>query len=40
MKSLAHPIIFYRLVKYHLFSGLTVGNALSSAINNIKRTVR
>lgn len=39
MKALLHPIIFTRLVRYHLASGLTVSNSIASAINNIKRTV-
>ena len=39
MKALVHPIIFIRLVRYHLFSGVTFSNAIKSAIHNIKRTV-
>jgi hypothetical protein len=39
MKTILHPVHFYRLVKYHLFSGLTFSNALKSAHNNLNRSI-
>lgn len=39
MTVLLHPIIFCRLVRYHLLGGLTFQNAVASAAANIKRTI-
>ena len=38
MTAILHPIIFCRLVRYHLASGLTLSNSVASAAANIKRT--
>jgi hypothetical protein len=39
MKALLHPIVAYRLTRYHLASGLTFSNAVKSALSNLNRSI-